>query len=72
MAAGLWLVTAIGLCAGAGMLIESALVMLIGSVALTLFRCFEDKDDAVSKKRVVVELEEGGDDAAARSKVKLS
>jgi putative Mg2+ transporter-C (MgtC) family protein len=65
-AAGLWLVTAIGLCAGAGMLIESLVVTLMGIVALTLFRRFEDKDDAVSKKRLVIELQEDGEDAAAR------
>jgi putative Mg2+ transporter-C (MgtC) family protein len=57
-AAGLWLVTAIGLCSGAGMFVESATVTAFGIVALTLFRRFEDKD--VTKKRVVVELTQGG------------
>jgi putative Mg2+ transporter-C (MgtC) family protein len=65
-AAGLWLVTAIGLCAGAGMLIESLVVTLLGIVALTLFRRFEDKDDAVTKKRLVIELAEDGEDASER------
>ena len=35
-AAGLWLVTAIGMCAGAGMYVESAVVTLFGIVALTV------------------------------------
>jgi putative Mg2+ transporter-C (MgtC) family protein len=43
-AAGLWLVAAIGLCAGAGMYIESAAVTVIGVAALTVLRRFEDKD----------------------------
>ncbi|MGE0396633.1 MAG: MgtC/SapB family protein [Kofleriaceae bacterium] len=44
-AAGLWLVAAIGLCAGAGMYVESVAATVIGIVALTLLRRFEDKDD---------------------------
>src|SRR5580693_6840389 len=44
-AAGLWLVTAIGMCSGAGMFVESAAVTFMGIVALTLLRRFEDKDD---------------------------
>ena len=60
-AAGLWLVTAIGLCAGAGMFIESVTVTAFGIIALTLFRRFEDKDDAKAKKRVVIELTEDGE-----------
>lgn len=61
-AAGLWLVTAIGLCSGAGMLVEASTVTAIGVLALTLLRRFEDKDDRrVSQKRVTVMLGEGGD-----------
>src|ERR1700691_4933710 len=44
-AAGLWLVTAIGMCAGAGMFVASAAVTFMGIVALTVLRRFEDKDD---------------------------
>ncbi len=49
-AAGLWLVAAIGLCAGAGMYIESVSVTIIGIVALTVLRRFEDKDDRRSMR----------------------
>src|SRR5580700_10123209 len=43
-AAGLWLVTAIGLSSGAGMFVESAVVTGMGMVALTVLRRFEDKN----------------------------
>lgn len=56
-AAGLWLVTAIGLCAGAGMYVESAGVTAMGIVALTVFRRFEDKNDGVTKRRLVLVLD---------------
>lgn len=49
-AAGLWLVTALGMCAGAGMYVEAIVVTLIGVATLTVFRRFEDKD--VVRKRV--------------------
>jgi putative Mg2+ transporter-C (MgtC) family protein len=51
-AAGLWLVTAIGLASGAGMFTESAAATLFGVMALTLLRRFEDKDDNFSKRRL--------------------
>lgn len=53
-AAGLWLVTAIGLSAGAGMYVESIAVTAMGLVALTVFRRFEDKNDRVTKRRISV------------------
>ena len=49
-AAGLWLVAAIGLCAGAGMYIESVAATVIGVAALTLLRRFEDKDDRIRRR----------------------
>lgn len=61
-AAGLWLVTAIGMCAGAGMYIESAVVTGFGIIALTVFRRFEDKN--VQRKRVSVVLGPEADDAS--------
>jgi putative Mg2+ transporter-C (MgtC) family protein len=64
-AAGLWLVTAIGMCAGAGMFVESAAVTLMGIVALTVLRRFEDKDDHLMRRRVSVVLGEDGQDIAA-------
>lgn len=65
-AAGLWLVTASGMCAGAGMLIEGAAVTALGILALTFLRRFEDKDDAVIKRRLAVVL---GEEAPALSQV---
>jgi putative Mg2+ transporter-C (MgtC) family protein len=53
-AAGLWLVTALGMCAGAGMYVESAVVTALGIATLTVFRRFEDKDTV--RKRVAVML----------------
>ena len=49
-AAGLWLVAAIGLCAGAGMYVESVAATLVGIFALTMLRRFEDKDDRVRRR----------------------
>lgn len=49
-AAALWLVTALGMCAGSGMYVEAIVVTVIGIATLTLFRRFEDKD--VVRKRV--------------------
>jgi putative Mg2+ transporter-C (MgtC) family protein len=60
-AAGLWLVTAIGMSSGAGMFVESAVVTGLGIVALTVLRRFEDKDDRLVRRRVSVVL---GEDAA--------
>jgi putative Mg2+ transporter-C (MgtC) family protein len=57
-AAGLWLVAAIGLCAGAGMYVESVAVTVIGVAALTLLRRFEDKDDRIHR-RLLLTLTDG-------------
>jgi putative Mg2+ transporter-C (MgtC) family protein len=57
-AAGLWLVTAIGLCAGAGMYVEGVVVTAMGVVALTVLRRFEDKDDQLIRRRISVVLGE--------------
>ena len=56
-AAGLWLVAAIGLCAGGGMYVESVAATVIGVTALTLLRRFEDKDDRV-RRRLLLTLNE--------------
>ena len=56
-AAGLWLVAAIGLCAGGGMYVESVAATVIGVAALTLLRRFEDKDDRV-RRRLLLTLTE--------------
>lgn len=60
-AAGLWLVTAIGLCAGSGMYVESVGVTVMGILALTVFRRFEDKRDGVRRHRVRIVLGEGAE-----------
>lgn len=62
-AAALWLVTAIGLCAGGGMFIEAAFTTLLGVGALTLLRRFEDKD--VIRRRISIVLDEKGDAISA-------
>lgn len=59
-AAGLWLVTAIGLGAGAGMFVESIFVTGLGLVALTVVRRFERRDDGHVRRRVALVL---GDEA---------
>ena len=60
-AAGLWLVTAIGMCAGAGMYTISVVVTGMGVVTLTVLRRFEDKNDHVLRRRVTLVLEEDPD-----------
>jgi putative Mg2+ transporter-C (MgtC) family protein len=55
-AAGIWLVTAIGLCAGAGMYVESVSVTLMGLLALTILRRFEDKKDDVIVRRITISV----------------
>jgi putative Mg2+ transporter-C (MgtC) family protein len=62
-AAGLWLVTAIGLCAGSGMFVESAAVTVLGIVALTALRRFEDKN--VLRRQLSIVLSEDADDLSA-------
>lgn len=57
-AAGLWLVTAIGLCAGGGMYVESVAVTLMGLTALTVLRRFEDKNDRLISRHVSLELDD--------------
>jgi len=64
-AAGLWLVTAIGLSSGAGMFVESAVVTGMGVVALTVLRRFEDKNDKLVRRRISVTLGEDAQDIAA-------
>jgi putative Mg2+ transporter-C (MgtC) family protein len=53
-AAGLWLVTAIGMSAGAGMYLVAVVVTVMGVLALTVMRRFEDKKDNVVRRRISV------------------
>jgi putative Mg2+ transporter-C (MgtC) family protein len=55
-AAGLWLVTAIGMSAGAGMYPISVVVTAMGITALTVLRRFEDKNDHLIARRVALVL----------------
>lgn len=77
-AAGLWLVTAIGMCAGAGMYLIGVTVTAMGLAALTVFRLFEDKNDKVIKRDFELEISEGSHriravlDALAQMGVQLS
>jgi putative Mg2+ transporter-C (MgtC) family protein len=64
-AAGLWLVTAIGMCAGAGMYVISVAVTFMGLVALTVVRRLEDKDERRLRRRVSVILGDGDADIGA-------
>ena len=60
-AAGLWLVTAIGMAAGAGMFIESAGITALGLGALAVLRGVVDKDDHAVRRRVTVTLQPGSE-----------
>jgi putative Mg2+ transporter-C (MgtC) family protein len=55
-AAGLWLVTAIGMASGAGMFVESVVVTTFGIIALTVLRRFEDKNDHLVARHVSLVL----------------
>ena len=58
-AAGLWLVAAIGMAAGADMYPVSVAATLTGIVALVVLRRFEHKDDQL-RRRISVVLADGG------------
>lgn len=55
-AAGLWLVGAIGMASGGGMYLTAVFVTILGLLALTTLRRFEDKDDSQHLCRVRVVL----------------
>jgi putative Mg2+ transporter-C (MgtC) family protein len=57
-AAGLWLVSAAGMCAGAGMIVEGLFVTVTGALALALLRPFEHKD--LMRRRVSLVLADAG------------
>lgn len=65
-AAGLWLVTSIGMCAGAGMFAIAAAVTGMGFFALTALRRIEDKDSDTSHHRAQVVVDGDGHDLIAR------
>ncbi len=55
-AAGLWLVAAIGLCAGGGMYVESVAATVMGIGTLTMLRKLEGKDKDVIRRRLHLTL----------------
>lgn len=57
-AAGLWLVAAVGLSAGGGMYAVSVVVTLIAIFILTLLRRFQDKNDRIVRRKIVLHLGE--------------
>ncbi len=59
-AAGLWLVTAIGMCAGAGMYPVAIFVTATGLATLTVLRRFEAKNDDLARRRIAVVFGEEG------------
>jgi putative Mg2+ transporter-C (MgtC) family protein len=59
-AAGLWLVAAIGLSAGAGMYVVSVASTVFGVVALAVLRRFEHKDERLVRRKISLVLTEGG------------
>jgi putative Mg2+ transporter-C (MgtC) family protein len=59
-AAGLWLVAAIGLSAGAGMYAISVAATVFGLLALALLRRFEHKDERLLRRRIALVFTEGG------------
>lgn len=69
-AAALWLVGAIGMASGAGMFAVASFVTLLGVLALTLVRRFEDKDARTAQRRKI-DLELGPEASAARLTLKL-
>ncbi len=62
-AAGLWLVTAIGLCAGAGMFIESVAVTIMGFISLSVLRFLEDRNVKWLRRSVLLVMNDGSDRA---------
>ena len=59
-AAGLWLVAAIGLSAGAGMYVVSVAATAFGVLALALLRRFEHKDERLLRRRISLVFTESG------------
>jgi putative Mg2+ transporter-C (MgtC) family protein len=66
-AAAMWLVTAIGMCAGAGMYVEGVAATVLGLGALTVVRWFEDRGEPTGRKRVCVVLGEDAKDVGSVS-----
>jgi len=57
-AASLWLVAALGMTAGAGMYVVAVFVTVLGLLALTLLRRFEDRGEPIARQRITLSLDE--------------
>ena len=64
-AAGLWLVAAIGLSAGAGMYVVSVAATLVGVLALAVLRRFEHKDERLVRRKISLVVTESGPSVSA-------
>lgn len=64
-AAGLWLVSAIGMAAGGGMYAVAIFTTVVGLGALTLLRRFEDKGEPIPRQRITVIVDEAETSVAA-------
>jgi putative Mg2+ transporter-C (MgtC) family protein len=64
-AAGLWLVAAIGLSAGAGMYAVSVASTVFGVVALAVLRRFEHKDERLVRRKISLVVTESGPSVSA-------
>ncbi len=69
-AAALWLVGAIGMASGSGMYAVASFVTLLGVLALTILRRFEDKDTRAAQRRRI-DLLLGPDASATKLSAKL-
>jgi putative Mg2+ transporter-C (MgtC) family protein len=70
-AAALWLVGAIGMAAGSGMYVVAVFVTVVGVLALTIVRRFEDKDGRSTQRRKLdLLLGPGGSVAGISSKMR--
>ena len=56
-AASLWLVAAIGMASGGGMYVESLFATVLGLVALTLLRRFEDRGVKITRRRLSLAID---------------
>ena len=63
-AASMWLATAVGLMSGAGMPIEAVAVSVMGVIALSFLRKFEEKKESFIHRKVSVTL--GDEDDSSR------
>ena len=69
-AAALWLVGAIGMASGAGMYSVAVFVTVVGVIALTVLRRFEDKDDRTTRRKIYLLLGADGSISEVSSRMR--